>query len=246
VGTGHGLGDHITVSTRNITFSSAEVHHRPGARAGDYVVLGVRDTGCGMDDATKQRIFEPFFTTKGVGRGTGMGLATVAGIVRQAGGFLEVDTAPGDGTEMLVYFPRVSDRPATLAFDERPDPIPGGRETVVVVEDDEILRTLVRRIIQVRGYEVLEAGDASEAVRVVRQSPHPVSLVLTSAALHGEGAPHLAAQLRKVSPRTRLIYVVDGGGEDEGLGGIAEGNEVLHKPFTSERLARKIRAVLDA
>jgi len=245
-GTGHGRGGSITVSTRNATLSSAEAHHRPGARAGEYVVLSVRDNGCGMDDATKQRIFEPFFTTKGVGRGTGMGLATVAGIIQQAGGFVEVESAPGVGTDMQVYFPRVSDRPATSAFDDRPEPIPGGRETVVVVEDDEILRTLVRRIIQVRGYEVLEAEHAEDALRVVRESPHPVSLVLMSATLQGANSEQLAAQLRRVSPRTRLIYVVDGGGDEGPLASLTEATDVLQKPFTSERLARKIRAVLDA
>jgi CheY-like chemotaxis protein len=245
-GTGHGRGGQITVSTWNTTLSSAEAHNRPGARAGEYVALSVRDTGCGMDEATKQRIFEPFFTTKGVGRGTGMGLATVAGIVQQAGGFIEVETAVGEGTEMLVYFPRVSDRPATSAFDDRPEPIPGGRETVVIVEDDEILRTLVRRIIQVRGYEVLEAGNADEALQQVRESAHPVSLVLTSTELRGATVDKLAERLKTVSPHTRVIYVVDGGEPNDAPASLTEANDVLQKPFTSERLARKIRAVLDA
>ncbi len=234
----------ITIETRHASFTAAQAHEIPGARSGDYVVLRVTDNGCGMDESTKARIFEPFFTTKGVGRGTGMGLATVAGIIRQAGGFIKVETVPGAGTSMIVHFPRVRQALATQSFDTRPEVLPQGHETVLVVEEDEIIRTLMRRVVATRGYRVLEASDADAALQLIRAAEHPVSLVLTNLAMPGLGGHQLAARLNECDPSIRVIFVV-GSSEDQLL--AAERAEVatLNKPFTSDALARKIRAVLD-
>ena len=235
----------ITISTRHASLSVADAHDRPGARAGEFVVLSVRDTGCGMDEATKQRIFEPFFTTKEVGRGTGMGLATVAGIVRQSGGFVEVNSAPGQGTEMVVYLPRIPSRLATATFDARPEPIPRGHELVLIVEDDEILRTLIRRVIQARGYQVLEASDATGALAAIRKARRDVSLVLANVSLRGEPGDRLASRIRAVAPNTRVILIMDSGEETDQFT-TNDHPEALHKPFTSDALSRKIWTVREA
>lgn len=241
-------GGRVTIATRNVSLSAAEAHLRPGARAGDFVVLSVKDTGCGMDDATKARIFEPFFTTKGVGRGTGMGLATVAGIVSQAGGFIDVVTAPGQGTEMIVHLPRVQEKLATLEVDRRLEPTPGGSETVIVIEDDETLRTLLRRVLQVRGYHVLESPDPATALRSARTAAPPVSLVLANIHLSSERREQLAADLRKISRRIRLLVLADAGehGEPQQTDPTDPGVCFLHKPFNSQELARRIRSALDS
>jgi CheY-like chemotaxis protein len=196
-----------------------------------------------MDAATKRRIFEPFFTTKAPGRGTGMGLATVAAIVRNCGGFIEVDSEPGRGTSMQVFLPRAAETLVTQTVDAAPADCPTGTETIVVVDEDETIRTLVRRIIQVRGYHVLEAVDGGDCLRVVRELAHSVSLVLTNVAMPGMGGRELAQQLRRISPETRIMFLVDCT-EERQAAGVA--GAVLQKPFTSDGLARKIRAVLDA
>ena len=238
-----GVGQ-IRIATRHASFTAAQAHDIPGARSGDYVVLSVADTGCGMDESTKARIFEPFFTTKGVGRGTGMGLATVAGIIRHAGGFIQVETAPGDGTTMIVYFPKAREALATQAFDSRPDALPQGTETVLVVEEDEIIRTLMRRVVSTRGYHVLEAADAEEALRVVSTARQSISLVLTNLAMPGLSGNQLAARLRQLDKSIKVLFVV-GSSDDQQLAAASAEIDTLQKPFTSGVLARKIRSVLD-
>jgi signal transduction histidine kinase len=238
-------GGRMTISTHEITLRSADLRRRPGAQSGEYVGIAVTDTGCGMDEATRQRIFEPFFTTKPPGRGTGMGLATVAAIVRQCGGFIEVDTAPGRGTSMQVFLPRARETLATRTVDQAPGECPTGHgETIVVVEEDPTVRMLVRRIIQARGYRVLEAEDADRALQAVRESLEPVSLVLTNLTMPGMNGNELARRLRHLSPATRVMYLVDCTDEHPATDKDAP-PEVLQKPFTSDGLARKIRDVLD-
>ena len=234
----------ITIATRHASFTAAQAHDIAGARSGDYVVLSVADTGSGMNESTKARIFEPFFTTKGVGRGTGMGLATVAGIVRNAGGFIRVETAPGAGTTMIVYFPKAREALATQAFDSRPDALPQGTETVLVVEEDEIIRTLMRRVVSTRGYHVLEAADAEEALRVVSTARQSISLVLTNLAMPGLSGNQLAARLRQLDKSIKVLFVV-GSSDDQQLAAADDEVATLQKPFTSGVLARKIRSVLD-
>jgi PAS domain S-box-containing protein len=237
-------GGRITISTHELTLRTADARRHPAAHSGDYVGIAVTDTGCGMDEATRQRIFEPFFTTKAPGRGTGMGLATVAAIVKQCGGFIEVDTAPGRGTSMQVFLPRAHETLATLMVDAVPVTCPTGNETIIVVEEDVTIRTLVRRIIQVRGYHVLEAADGADALRVVRASSEPVSLVLTSPIVADMPGHELARRLHMLSPVTRVIFLVDC--TDDRPAGAADGAQtVVQKPFTSDGLARTIRAVLD-
>lgn len=237
-------GGRINISTSHASFSVAEAHNRPHVRAGDFVVLTVRDTGIGMDEATKARIFEPFFTTKGVGRGTGMGLATVAAIVEQSGGFLDVKTAPGEGTAMNVYFPRIHAKLKTLEVDRRIEPTLGGQETVLIVEDDEDLRKLLRRVIQVRGYHVLEAANASEAFSVVANSARPTSLILMNDGLGGTAYQETCRQLQQCQTKLQVVLISDRSDHSEETPAPA-GVHVLQKPFTSQDLARKIRSVLD-
>jgi signal transduction histidine kinase len=238
-------GGRITLSTCGVTLRSAELRRYPGARSGDYVAVTVADTGCGMEESTRARIFEPFFTTKAPGSGTGMGLATVAAIVRQCGGFIDVETAVGRGTAMHVFLPRARETLATQLVDEGPPTPPaGGTETILLIEDDPTIRTLIRRIIQVRGYHVLEAADGDEALRLLSEVPQTVSLILTSPEAARMAHAAFAHQLRAVSPATRVMLLVDSS-DDRRASGSDHDPEVLQKPFTSDDLARRIRVVLD-
>ncbi|MFO1092912.1 MAG: ATP-binding protein [Planctomycetaceae bacterium] len=237
-------GGCITISTEHQSFSIADARNHPGIRPGDFVALTVRDTGTGMDEATRARIFEPFFTTKDAGRGTGMGLATVAAIVEQSGGFINVETAPGQGTAMIVYLPRIQQKLATLEVDRRIEPTLGGHETVLIVEDDEDLRKLLRRVIQVRGYSVLEATSAGDAIKVIASSQRPTSLVLMNDGLGGTAYQEACQQLQKSQPRLQIVMISDQSGHGDETAAPA-GVHMLSKPFTSQDLARKIRSVLD-
>jgi signal transduction histidine kinase len=237
-------GGSITVSTCGVTLHSADLRRYPDSRSGDYVAISVADTGCGMDESTKARIFEPFFTTKDPGRGTGMGLATVAAIVRQCGGFIDVETAAGRGTLMHVFLPRARVTFATQVVDEKSSPPPGGTETILLVEEDPTIRTLMRRIVQVRGYHVLEADEGEEALRVLAEATRPVSLVLTSPEAVRMGSGEFARRLRAVSPGAQMMLLVDVA-DDSNTTASEDVVDVLQKPFTSDDLARKIRVVLD-
>ena len=235
-----------------ITLSTATVAHHPkssdwvgGVANGICERLTISDSGTGMDKATLDRIFEPFFTTKPVGRGTGLGLSTVHGIVKQSGGELHVSTAPGQGTTFTIYFPQVSTcgapEPARLPLRNAT-----GTETILVVEDQPALRELVRRILQQKGYRVLEAPDGEEAVRVAESTARPIQLVITDVVMPGMNARAMAERIRKIWPTVRVLFMSGYHDDDVMLQSLANAKvDFLQKPFLPHDLAEKVRAVLE-
>jgi signal transduction histidine kinase/CheY-like chemotaxis protein len=213
---------------------------------GDYVALTVTDTGAGMDAETKSRIFEPFFTTKGPGKGTGLGLATVYGIVRQSGGAITVESTPGQGSTFQILLPRVN-LPLDAPLPELPPPdLAQDSETILVVEDEDVVRQLVCAVLSDAGYDVLCAECPTEAVRLVQQHAGPIDLLLTDVVMPEMHGPVLAALLSPLQPRMRVLYV--SGYSDNDISDqcvVTPGLEVLQKPFLQKTLLRKVRQVLD-
>jgi two-component system cell cycle sensor histidine kinase/response regulator CckA len=238
-------GGKLTIETRDVELDAAYAATRPDVAPGPYVLLAVCDTGTGMTGAVMAHIFEPFFTTKEVGKGTGLGLAAVHGIVKQSGGHVAVYSEPGLGTTFKVYLPRVGPAPAR---EERPAalPLPRGRETVLLVEDEEALRGLSRRILESCGYTVLEAGIGADALRVAEEHAGPIELLVTDVVMPGMGGRELSERLTAARPGLRALYV--SGYTDDAIvrhGVLAAESAFLQKPFTPAALARKVREVLD-
>jgi two-component system cell cycle sensor histidine kinase/response regulator CckA len=241
------LGGQLTIRTSNR--DSPEVQPQQGldCSPGLQVMLEVSDSGSGMDALTQIRIFEPFFTTKGPGKGTGLGLATVYGIVKQSGGSISVHSKPGHGTTFRICLPRVAGAPQPRNADRETEAIPGGAETVLLVEDAGPLREVARRFLRQGGYTVLEAKDGADALTTVLEHTSPIHLLLTDVVLPGLSGPQLAQELRKAHPRLPVLYM--SGYTDEALGRhgvLEEGIALLEKPFTCGALMRKLRALLDA
>ena len=214
---------------------------------GPYVELRVRDTGCGMDAATRERIFEPFFTTKERGKGTGLGLSTVHGIVTQSGGHVLVESEPGRGTTFRILLPRVQGR-ATGEGDDTASPEPRARpgETVLVVEDDPAVRRTVTRTLEQLGYRVLSADGRAEALACVEESRGAIDLLLTDVVMPGKSGPELAKELLGRLPTLRTIFM--SGFPDDAVvqrEALAPGVQLLQKPFPADVLARKVRELLD-
>jgi two-component system, cell cycle sensor histidine kinase and response regulator CckA len=238
-------GGTLTLETANIELDEHYAKAHLGVKPGQYVVLTVTDTGTGITPQVQARLFEPFFTTKEVGKGTGLGLATVHGIVTRIGGSVDVYSEVGNGTSFKVYFPRtdvaemVAETPSLVA---RP---PTGAETVLVVEDSDGLRELTRRLLLRQGYTVLVAQNADEALHLFEQNPS-IDVVLTDVVMPGGSGPDLTSRLVERRPGLKVIYM--SGYTDEAIvqhGVLKPGIAFLHKPFTSEALGRKIREVLD-
>jgi CheY-like chemotaxis protein len=211
-------------------------------------MLAVSDTGIGMDEETRSHAFEPFFTTKEPGKGTGLGLATVYGIVKQGGGHISLSSEPGRGTTFKIYLPRVTERaePVSVPAPERPPELPRGSETVLVLEDEEALRAIVREILEAAGYAVLEAADGAEALHVVQRHEGPIDLLLSDVILPGMSGPELARSLVEMRPRLKVLYM---SGHDEASivhrELLESGLAILQKPFASDVLLRKLRDLLD-
>ncbi len=212
--------------------------------AGEYVLLEVQDTGAGMDEGTLPRIFEPFFTTKPQGKGTGLGLASVYGIVRQSGGAITADSTQGQGTVFRVYLPRVAPDNVT----EEVPPLPrteAGTETILLVEDEPALMCVGQRILQAVGYTVLAASDAEDALRQAGAWPGPIDLLLTDVIMPGDTGPVLAYRLLRQRPGVRVLYMSGYAGDELGEHGVLEpGVALLQKPFTARELAARVRDAL--
>ena len=239
-------GGKLAVETANLTLDTAGAQRLPSLRPGSYVVLTVSDTGVGMDAETQSHIFEPFFTTKDHGKGTGLGLATVYGIVQQSGGNVTVYSQPGEGATFRVYLPCVEE-PADRGSGVRPRPaMPKGSETILLAEDETEVRELVREALRRGGYAVLEARDGAEALRLAENYGGPIHLLLTDVVMPNLGGPDLAARLSASRPGLRVIYM---SGYSEfiaaGHGGISPFAYFLQKPFGMELMGRKVREVLD-
>src|SRR5204862_2180346 len=233
-------GGRLTIEAANMEMGEVYVRGHAPAGPGRYVMLAVSDTGIGLDEQTKARIFEPFFTTKESGKGTGLGLATVYGIVKQAGGFILVYSEPGRGTTFKVYLPRV-DEPAEPA-DARPAlaEVRGGTETVLVVEDAASVRLVTRQVLERYGYTVLEAPTGDMALRLAAKHHGPIHLLLTDVVMPGLSGRQLAGQLSLLRSEMKVLYV--SGYADT----VEPGAAYLQKPFAPEALARRVRDVLDA
>jgi PAS domain S-box-containing protein len=239
-------GGTLTIRTNNVELDEAYAWSQRDVEPGAYALLEVHDTGCGMTEEIRARLFEPFFTTKEVGKGTGLGLSTVYGIVRQSGGHIEVVSAPGQGATFKIYLPQAMEA-------SRPTPnTPGmlraapGSETVLLVEDEAIVRDLARAVLQRHGYQVLIAGDGQEALHISAQHPGPIHLLLSDVVMPQLNGPELARRLLRQRPMTRVLFMSGYVGPIHELPETAHGpTGLLHKPFAPEVLAREVRALLD-
>lgn len=236
-------GGKLTIETADVTFDEEYCRRHTGAKPGNYVMLSITDTGIGMEKETQARVFEPFFTTKEAGKGTGLGLATVYGIVKQSGGFIWLYSEPGEGTTFKVYLPRV-EKPLTSDASRAVQDVPGGGEIVLLVEDEEALRTATQEFLSSKGYKVFAAGNAAEALAIGEEQMPKLDIVVTDIVMPGLRGPELAVRLKRKHPQLRVIYM---SGYPEGTQDTREfgrGTIFLQKPFTLATLAQKLREVL--
>ena len=239
-------GGQLILETRNVTVNRELALNRPPMPAGDYVALSVSDTGEGMDAQTKARIFEPFFTTKEVGKGTGLGLATVYGVVKQSGGFIWVDSEPGKGARFEVYLPRVNDT-ADLSQPEDAVTAPAQRrKTVLIAEDESSVRELASDFLKSAGYMVLAAENGVDALSVFRRSEETIHVLLTDVVMPKMRGPELAERLRRLQPNVRVIYMSGYLEYDRGNGEFLEDGFFLQKPFSRDALVQKMAEALSA
>jgi PAS domain S-box-containing protein len=241
-------GGKLTIETMNAYLDENYARQHVDVQPGSYVMLAVSDTGLGMDEETLSHLFEPFFTTKDVGQGTGLGLSTVYGIVKQSGGHLWVYSEPGQGTTFKVYLPRVEEAAEAAQRIQVPTESLQGREIVLLVEDADVVRDLARLVLLQRGYTVLEARDGEEAIQICEQHEGPVHLIVTDVVMPGGmSGRQLAERLATLRPEMKVLYM--SGYTDNAIvhhGVLEPGMAFLQKPFAPEALARKVRETLDA
>ncbi len=238
-------GGRLVIQTANVTLDEeyADRHHE--IMPGSYVMLSVSDSGCGMDEATRERIFEPFFTTKETGKGTGLGLSTVYGIVKQHGGSIWVYSELGRGSTFKIYFPRVPD-PVQTPVTTRQPVAPQGSETILVVEDQAEVRSLVQRVLQKQGYTVLAATAPAEAEDLFLQLGRQIALLVTDVVMPGLSGPDLYERLKKNYPSLAVLYMSGYSDSVVIRSGLPKrGTGFIQKPFSPDALGRKVRQVLD-
>jgi two-component system cell cycle sensor histidine kinase/response regulator CckA len=240
------LGGKLTIETASIELDDTYARGRSDVRPGRYVALVVADTGSGMDEATKARIFEPFFTTKGPGKGTGLGLATVYGILKQSDGHIAVDSKPGTGTTFTMYLPVVEEVIASGKSHPGLNAPPRGKETILLAEDEPALRALARHVLEMQDYTVLEANQSEKALRIAEQHAGTIHLLLTDVVMPGMSGRLLAERVTAIRPGVKVLYL--SGYTDDAVvrhGVLQAETAFLQKPFTPSSLAAKVREVLD-
>jgi two-component system cell cycle sensor histidine kinase/response regulator CckA len=238
-------GGRLAVETANVDLDQTFMKDVP-VEAGPYVMLAVSDNGIGMSDATRHRLFEPFFTTKELGKGTGLGLATVFGIVKQSGGYIWVYSEPGKGATFKVYLPRAFTEVTGLNTPAT-DKATGGSETILLVEDDSAVRFLTRRILEGAGYRVYDCAGPQQATELFEKVVNLVSMLVTDIIMPGSSGPRLFEALASRRPSLRVLYV--SGYTDDTIvqqGELEPGFGFLQKPFTADELTRRVRALLDS
>jgi len=239
-------GGRIMVETKNVTLDQMYAQEHSPVMPGPYVMLSFTDTGCGIAPENLERIFEPFFTTKSPGKGTGLGLATVYGIVKQNNGFIWVYSEPDRGTVFKIYFPRVEEKESITVETEAEAASEGGSETILVVEDEDALRSAAVMLLQSDGYNVLKADGAATAVTLAQNYPGKIDLVLTDVIMPSMSGVELGEQLKKLRPGIRVLYMSGYAGDQLGAyGQFASDAGLLEKPFTRKSLLKKVRAALD-
>jgi len=240
-------GGKLKIETANAVLDQAYTRNHPGSKAGNYVMLGVTDSGMGMDAGTMAHMFEPFFTTKERGKGTGLGLATVYGIVKQSNGYIAVESSIGKGTSFQIYLPRYEGQPVAEAQTiDLPENLRGS-ESILLAEDSESLRKLAQSNLESAGFRVLSAQSGEEALEIATRHGSTFDLLLTDVVMPGMNGRVLAEQLLPRQPGMKVLYM--SGYTDSfiaGHGVLESGTYLLHKPFTEEILIRKVREVLDA
>jgi signal transduction histidine kinase len=239
-------GGSLSITTDNADLSEEHGERHMGAAPGKYIMLAVTDTGTGMTKEVQQRLFEPFYTTKGAGKGTGLGLATVHGIVKQLGGDVYVYSELGHGTTFKVYFPHLTTIPDVMVAAAEHREAPRGTETILLAEDDDALRSLGARVLGTFGYNVLVARTGADALRIVVEHDGPIDLVATDVVMPEMSGSQLVAKVLKARPGIRVLFM-SGYTDDEVMRrGVIDGQTAfLQKPFTPDMLAHKVRAVLD-
>jgi PAS domain S-box-containing protein len=237
-------GGTLRIATANVDLSAAYAATHPDTPAGPYVEIAVKDSGSGMDEITQSRMFEPFFTTKEPGKGTGMGLATVFGIVRLSGGWIDVASKPRRGTTFRLFFPRLTADGAAETAPTASGDIAGGNETILLVEDDPAVRAFSQRCLTELGYAVIEAVDGGEALKLAGSHAGPIDLLVTDVVMPGLRGPELARRLQKMRPSIRTVFCSGFAGGVAGGEGSAKGT-YLAKPYSREDLGWAVRALLD-
>jgi CheY-like chemotaxis protein len=240
-------GGRLTIETSNSELDDRYTEQNPEARPGHYVLVAISDTGQGMDESTKARIFEPFFTTKELGKGTGLGLAMAYGFIKQSGGHIEVHSTLRHGTVFKLYLPRADEvMPVATVLPEQFTPLVG-TETILVVEDEATIRNLLRRVLQSRGYTILEARDGQEALEVAQQHVGRIDLLITDLVMPRMSGRELARRLAQLQPEVRILLISgysDKAALDQEM--LQASAVFLQKPFSPADLVRKVREVLNA
>jgi CheY-like chemotaxis protein len=241
-------GGTLTIETMDVTVDERHASAKPldPVAPGRYAALIVTDTGAGMDRETLAHIFEPFFTTKGVGEGTGLGLATVYGIVKQSDGFVSVHNEPEHGTSFRIYLP-LTGVPGEAERMPSPNVSGGGTESILVAEDEPSVRAILARLLRGYGYSVLEARDGSHALELAEGAPAPPDLVIADVVMPGMGGKQLAAALDTRWPGLPVLFISGYAGPDAIRRGLMdEGREFMQKPLEPDSVAQKVRQILDA
>jgi len=240
-------GGRLIIQTANVELSKVHLRAHIGVKPGRYVMLSVSDTGMGMSPAVKERMFEPFFTTKEVGKGTGLGLSTVYGIVKQSGGDIGVESEVGKGTTFKIYLPTVEEKIEALQPSPATTEVPKGSETILLVEDDDMVRTLARTILEMNGYKVLETANGGEALRLAQdRASEAIHLMVTDVVMPKMNGWKLAEYLTPIHPEMKVLYMsghVDNTIIREDL--LPHESAFLQKPFSPETLLSKVREILD-